>query len=57
MDNLLDWTYVENDGYRNLTQIYEGITQQFEYYVGHVLTNIGGIYETPKSPAQPGSGV
>lgn len=54
MKNLLDWSYIENDGYRNLIQLYDGINQQFEYYVGHVLTNIGGIYETPKSPSQPG---
>lgn len=54
MQNLLQWTYVENDGYKNLTEIYNGIGNQFDYYLGHVLTNIGGIYETPKSPAQPG---
>jgi hypothetical protein len=54
MTNLLQWTYQENDGYKNLTDVYAGITQQFEYYVGHVLTNVGGIYETPKSPSQVG---
>jgi hypothetical protein len=54
MQNLLPWTYQENDGYKNLTEIYTGICNQFDYYLGHVLTNIGGIYETPKSPAQTG---
>lgn len=54
MANLMKWTYHENDGYRNLTEIYTGITEQFDYYTGHVLTNIGGIYETPKSPSQIG---
>ena len=54
MTNLLKWTYQENDGYKNLAEVYTGVANQFEYYVGHVLTNIGGIYETPKSPAQPG---
>jgi hypothetical protein len=54
MSNILTWTYAENDSYRNLTSIYKGITEQFDYYVGHVLTNVGGIYETPKSPAQSG---
>jgi hypothetical protein len=54
MQNILTWTYAENDSYRNLTSIYKGVTEQFEYYVGHVLTNVGGIYETPKSPAQSG---
>jgi hypothetical protein len=54
MDNLLKWTYQENDGYKNLAEIYTGVTNQYDYYLGHVLTNISGIYETPKSPAQVG---
>jgi hypothetical protein len=52
MTNMMKWTYQENDGYRNLTEIYNGVTEQFDYYTGHVLANIGGIYETPKSPSQ-----
>jgi hypothetical protein len=54
MNNLLTWTYEENDGYKNLAEIYTGISDQFDYYLGHVLSNVGGIYETPKSPAQNG---
>lgn len=54
MANLLTWTYEENDGYRNLSEIYTGVSDQFDYYLGHVLSNVGGIYETPKSPAQNG---
>jgi len=51
---LLKWTYQENDSYKNLSELYKGLTKQYEYYLGHVLTNIGGIYETSKSPAQSG---
>lgn len=54
MSNILEWTYHENDGYKNLNELYKGVCTQYDYYVGHVLTNIGGIYETPKSPAQAG---
>lgn len=54
MANLMKWTYQENDGYKNLTEIYTGVNEQFDYYTGHVLANIGGIYETPKSPSQIG---
>jgi hypothetical protein len=50
----MKWTYQENDGYKNLTEIYSGVNEQFDYYTGHVMTNIGGIYETPKSPSQLG---
>jgi hypothetical protein len=55
MSNLLKWTYVPHEGYSNLTQIYNGVTNQFEYYIGHVLNNIGGIYETPKTADQEGA--
>ena len=55
MDNLMKWTYMENEGYANLEELYRGVVRQFDYYVGHVLTNIGGIYETPKLASQPGS--
>jgi hypothetical protein len=54
MANLMKWTYQEHDGYKNLTEIYAGVNEQFDYYTGHVLANIGGIYETPKSPSQVG---
>jgi hypothetical protein len=54
MQNILPWTFQENDQYRNLDEIYTGVSNQFEYYLGHVMTNIGGIYETPKSAEQSG---
>ena len=52
--NLMTWTYRENEGYGDLKSLYSGVLRQFDYYVGHVLTNIGGIYETPKLASQPG---
>jgi hypothetical protein len=51
---LTKWTYQENEGYKNLAVIYAGVCNQFEYYLGHVLTYIGGTYETNKSVEQPG---
>lgn len=53
--NLMEWTYQENEGYHNLKSLYRGVTNQFDYYLGHVLSNIGGIYETPKVASQPGA--
>lgn len=52
--NLMEWTYKENEGYGDLQDLYSGVLRQFDYYVGHVLSNIGGIYETPKLASQPG---
>jgi hypothetical protein len=52
--NLIDWTYKENEGYNDLQELYTGVLRQFDYYIEHVLSNIGGIYETPKLASQPG---
>ncbi len=54
MSHLMEWTYRENEGYGDLREIYHGVLRQFDYYVGHVLSNVGGIYETPKLASQPG---
>jgi hypothetical protein len=52
--NLMDWTYKENEGYHDLEDLYGGVLRQFDYYLEHVLANIGGIYETPKLASQVG---
>lgn len=52
--NLMEWTYRENEGYNDLDELYSGVLRQFDYYIGHVLSNIGGTYETPKLASQPG---
>jgi hypothetical protein len=48
------WTYVPNEGYKNLNQLYNGVTNQYNYYLGHVMSYIGGTYETIKSSEQIG---
>lgn len=52
---LMQWTLQPNEGYEHLSKLYRVTTNQFEYYVGHVMNNIGGIYETPKTADQRGS--
>lgn len=54
VSNLMEWSYRENEGYGELKDLYRGVLRQFDYYVGHVLANIGGIHETPKLASQPG---
>lgn len=51
---LPDWTKEEADKYENLDDMYGQVTIQFNRYMNHVLKNIGGIYETPKSVEQSG---
>lgn len=55
MPNLLSWTKVENEGYGNLAELYKEIAGQFGRYMGHVVKNVAGIYETPKTVEQPGA--
>ena len=49
-----EWTKEEADHYENLNDIYTQVLGQFNRYMGHVLTNVGGVYETFKSVEQPG---
>ncbi len=51
---LVQWTYEPNEGYRNLRQVYSGLLSQYNHYLGHVATYIGGTYETTKSAEQIG---
>lgn len=52
--NLIHWTYQKNEGYRSLNTIYSGVIEQYNYYLDHALSYIGGMYETTKSMDQAG---
>lgn len=52
---LIEWTYQENEGYRNLSNIYSGLIDQFNFYIDHVIRYVGGVYETNKTVDQPGA--
>lgn len=51
---LIDWTYQPNEGYRSLEIMYKGVQSQYDNYVSHALSYIGGRYETSKSAEQAG---
>lgn len=51
---LMEWTKEPNKDYENLSELYTEVTTQFGRYMGHVVKNIGGIYETPKTVEQLG---
>jgi hypothetical protein len=51
---LPEWTKEEGDKYENLSDMYNAMVMQYYRYMGHVLKNIGGVYETPKSVEQTG---
>ncbi|MFB2120783.1 zinc-dependent metalloprotease [Parapedobacter sp. 2B3] len=55
VENLPGWTETENEGYSGLAELYREVNTQFGRYIGHVIKNIGGVYETPKTVEQRGA--
>jgi hypothetical protein len=53
--NIEKWTYEEGKPYDNLQELYGEVINQFTRYMGHVKTNIGGIYENDKTYDQAGA--
>lgn len=51
---LPEWTKEDADKYENLETMYGALVGQYNRYMFHVLKNVGGIYETPKSVEQTG---
>ncbi len=52
--NIEKWTYEEGKHYDNLKELYGEVIGQFTRYMGHVKSNIGGIYENDKTYEQVG---
>jgi hypothetical protein len=49
---LPEWTREDADKYDNLRDMYTALVGQYNRYMNHVLKNVGGVYETPKSIEQ-----
>lgn len=55
MPNLMEWTAEENKpfkDYADLSEMYSQVIGQFNRYMGHVRTNVGGVTEIYKSAGQ-----
>ena len=53
--NLNKWTYKEGEDFQELEELYAQIFNQYDRYMGHVIANIGGVYENYKTFDQSGS--
>ncbi len=53
--NLPTWTSVKTNNYEDLNELYTELLGVWGRYVGHVVTNVGGVYENLKKPNQKGS--
>jgi hypothetical protein len=43
--NLNKWTATPDEGYEDLKELYGELVSVWSRYVGHVVTNVGGVYE------------
>lgn len=55
MSNLEDWTTKEGETFDDMATMYGQILSQFNRYVGHVSSNVGGVYEYYKAAGQNGA--
>jgi hypothetical protein len=52
--NLIDWTTTEGEDYEDLEELYGELLGVWRRYVNHVVTNVGGVYQTLKTADQEG---
>ena len=52
--NLNKWTATPGEGYDDLKELYGELLGVWSRYAGHVITNIGGVYEKRKTTEEPG---
>lgn len=52
--NLVEWTTKDGDGYDDLEEVYNELSGMWRGYINHVVTNVGGVYETRKTADQEG---
>ena len=53
--NLPEWTSKQTDNYDDLEELYRELLGVYSRYVGHVVTNVGGVNEDLKKPTQSGT--
>ena len=54
LPNVEKWTYQKGKDYSDLKEIYTEIVGQYNRYMGHVVTNVGGLSENFKTYDQKG---
>ncbi|MCP9198580.1 zinc-dependent metalloprotease [Gramella sp. GC03-9] len=52
--NLVDWTSKDGFAYDELDEVYRELSYMWRGYLSHVVTNVGGVYETRKTSDQEG---
>ena len=52
---LITWTKEDGKDYDQLNELYNQVITQYRRYLGHVIANVGGIYEYNKTADQEGA--
>lgn len=47
LPNLIQWSREDGESYKELDELYGNVVSQYRRYLGHVIKNVGGIYDTP----------
>ena len=55
LDKLMEWSTEEGKNYDELEELYGQVVGQFNRYNGHVVSNVGGVYEYYKTADQDGA--
>ncbi|APG66283.1 zinc-dependent metalloprotease [Tenacibaculum todarodis] len=55
LPRLEEWTSVKGENYDELQTMYGQVLSQFNRYMGHVASNVGGVYENFKTSDQNGA--
>ena len=55
LPRLIEWTYEGGKNYDDLATLYDQVFNQFNRYMGHVTSNIGGVYQYKKTYEQEGN--
>ncbi|WP_432222007.1 zinc-dependent metalloprotease [Flavobacterium sp. TMP13] len=53
--HLPEWTSKATNSYDDLGELHDELLSVWSRYVGHVVTNVGGVYENTKNPNQAGN--
>jgi hypothetical protein len=51
---LYDWTAAQTNDYDDLEELYDELLGVWSRYIGHVVTNVGGVHENRLKPNQEG---
>ncbi len=54
-DNLIDWIAEDGEDFSQLSELYSNVVGQWSRYMGHVASNIAGVYEDHKTFDQNGA--